>query len=425
MVAREPGRWNRICRVVALVWILGLTIAYRTYWPQDQDSGQYYMGGLVARLGEWDSLYPIPHPGNPYNAGGRVGSSMNPEYERLAVAYGVGDANRFIQPPPISLVFVPLSWFPFRQAQWIWFLLMAVSCWGVAVQAGIFFELASGHRSRTSGVLTILVALSPLVYRVIFLGQVSPLVALLLGVAVLGLLNRGDLGVAASLALATLLKYVGISLLPLLIAMARWRAAALTCAGLVGATAISMGVMGPAPFRVFAQEIAPTLTRSDVWPGNQALYAFLLRVTRQEGLVLPSSLELGVYVLQVSVLLVIGVSVFCRGRMYWTVPTHVFAAAAALLLWTLIFGPLFWEHYFIYLCPFWGWLAWEARQSRARLVMVALAIGLSWAPLAVFLRRYLVEPATSHMLWSALTMLTLALLRLNQRVPVAGVAQAR
>jgi hypothetical protein len=418
----DVKRWNRFCRLAALVWILALTVSYRTYWPQDQDSGQYYMGGLVARLGEWNALYPIPHPGNPYNAGGRVGSSMNPEYRRLAFAQGVGDANRFIQPPPIALAFVPLSGLPFRDAQWIWFLLMALCCWGVAVQAGRFFELALGHPSRTSGVLTILVATSPLVYRVIFLGQISPLVALLLGAAVLGLLKDRTLGIAATLASATLMKYVGLSLLPLLIAMSRWREVVWLGAMLCSVMLMAVGVMGSAPFRVFVNDIAPTLGRSDVWPGNQALSAFLLRSTGQEGLVLPPGLELGVRVLQGAVLLVIGVLVFRRGRAFWSEPPNVFAGAAALLLWTLIFSPLFWEHYFIYLCPFWGWLAWETRHTRARLLMVILAIGLGWAPYAVFLRSYLGEPLTSHMLWSSMITLGLACRRLTQAVPVAGYA---
>jgi hypothetical protein len=235
-------------------------------------------------------------------------------------------------------------------------------------------------------------------------------------------LKDRTLGIAATLASATLMKYVGLSLLPLLIAMSRWREVVWLGAMLCSVMLMAVGVMGSAPFRVFVNDIAPTLGRSDVWPGNQALYAFLLRSTGQEGLVLPPGLELGVRVLQGAVLLVIGVLVFRRGRAFWSEPPNVFAGAAALLLWTLIFSPLFWEHYFIYLCPFWGWLAWETRHTRARLLMVILAIGLGWAPYAVFLRSYLGEPLTSHMLWSSMITLGLACRRLTQAVPVAGYA---
>jgi hypothetical protein len=88
------------------------------------------------------------------------------------------------------------------------------------------------------------------------------------------------------------------------------------------------------------------------------------------------------------------------------------AAAAALLVWLLLFSPICWEHYFTYLCPFWGWLLWEAGISARRRVAAWLAIGLSWLPWAVLPNLILPEPLTSHMLMSLLLILALAIRRL-------------
>jgi hypothetical protein len=91
-------------------------------------------------------------------------------------------------------------------------------------------------------------------------------------------------------------------------------------------------------------------------------------------------------------------------------PASVFAAAAALIGWMLIFNPLVWNKYHLFLCPFWGWLAWEARQSKWRLAAAIFAIAMVWG--SWHLMWDLPEPFNSHMLWGDLAIMAIATARL-------------
>jgi hypothetical protein len=78
-------------------------------------------------------------------------------------------------------------------------------------------------------------------------------------------------------------------------------------------------------------------------------------------------------------------------------PSVVCAAATALLGWALLFSPIFWEHYVVYLCPLWGWLISQAGRSRARLTAVAAAIATVYFPLQALTRQF-PEPLNSHVM---------------------------
>lgn len=95
-------------------------------------------------------------------------------------------------------------------------------------------------------------------------------------------------------------------------------------------------------------------------------------------------------------------------------PSACMAAAASLILPLLLFGPIAWEHYYVYLCPLWGWLVWEAGLSRWSAIAAWGAIALTWAPLAIAPWLKLREPLLSHMLAGGIVMLGLALRRLVQ-----------
>jgi hypothetical protein len=103
-------------------------------------------------------------------------------------------------------------------------------------------------------------------------------------------------------------------------------------------------------------------------------------------------------------------------RVWQEHPPLVFAAASALVCWMLVFSPIFWEHYHPYVAPFWGWVAFEATRSRARLVVAVLIGLLSYAPTSIILNqlhlRQLPEPLSSHLLWSTVLMMGLAVVRL-------------
>src|SRR6185503_7468727 len=115
-------------------------------------------------------------------------------------------------------------------------------------------------------------------------------------------------------------------------------------------------------------------------------------------------------------LLLILALVLLRPRKYWDTPHRVFAAAAALVAWLLLFSPIFWEHYHAYLAPLWGWVAFEATRSRAKM-FVAIAVIL----LAMYPR--VPAPLLNHLMWSTVLLLGLALARLMERADHEPVAE--
>lgn len=120
-------RFNRRCAVLSLALILLAVLGSHFVRPAGHDFGQYYMGGVVARAGLWHALYPKPIPGAPENAGTQTASTMHPDHAALAVRVGVGDANRFFQPPPVALLLAPLSLLSYDAALWIWLVAMSLA----------------------------------------------------------------------------------------------------------------------------------------------------------------------------------------------------------------------------------------------------------------------------------------------------------
>jgi hypothetical protein len=80
----------------------------------------------------------------------------------------------------------------------------------------------------------------------------------------------------------------------------------------------------------------------------------------------------------------------------------------------LIFSPLVWNKYHLFLFPFWGWLAWEARQTNWRAALVIFAIAMEWGSWP-----NLPEPLNSHMLWGIVTIVVMAVARICTRAPPA------
>jgi hypothetical protein len=371
-------RFNYICYALAFCWIcVSLKISFRLHpvegptWEK-HDFSQFYMGGLIARHGAWDAMYPIPHPNSRNNPGEPDDSEMRPEYARLAAEAGIrAESLRYIQPPPFALMLEPVAMFPYRQAKKVWNLLMCICAGAVAVMAGKSYEITARRPSRVAGVLALVAAVSPLTLGTLRLMNVSPLIALFVGVAVFGLLREpggraGGALAAMSMVLGAIGKYVTIILLPMYVAMRRWRA--LIVMGVVGAAVlgISLLVMGMGPFRIFFHEMLPTYGRVHTHPWNRSLFRVLLRLSHPGDGPLPQLsggwLLVG-RIAQLVTLLGVLTVIFTRPAQTWRSPAHVMAGAAALLCWFLIFTPIFWDHYLLYLVPLWGWLWWEARRN--------------------------------------------------------------
>ncbi|HEV2296091.1 MAG TPA: glycosyltransferase family 87 protein [Tepidisphaeraceae bacterium] len=398
--------FNRRCAGVALLWLLSASVLGQWLRPNPLDFGQFYMGGVVALHGAWEALYPIPLSRAWKNPGEPDTSMMRQRYAELAEARGVGNTNRFMQFPPNALLYAPFALLPYHPALVAWTGVMALCGWVVALQAGWMYAMLAGRPTRVAGVIVLVMAFSPTIFRAVRAGQVSPLVGLCIGATALALSGRADVRGAAVMSLGALIKYATLALLPLAVLLGRWRMVAAAAALGIGVTLLTLAVTGPAPFAEYFTEIAPRLNRSHPWDGNQSLQAFLLRSTSQQPL--SQTVMLTVRVAQYATLCGLLALLVSRRLLLRDSLPHQFAAAAALVAWMLIFSPIAWYHYYPYLFPFWGWLAWEAQRGRVRTAAVVLIVLLAIWPWCASPRLNLPEPFNSHLLWSTVLLLGLA-----------------
>ncbi len=158
-----------------------------------QDYPQYYMGGVIALNGAWDSMYPIPNPGSHTNPGFVGNSTLRPGYLALALSHGVTEESvRYMQPPPLTLFLIPLAILPLKLSYYIWVLLLILCAWGIGRQAGIIFEMSLGRSSHGFGLLVLLICLSPQAHRWIRVGNMSVIIGWLIGFAVIELVRRDE-----------------------------------------------------------------------------------------------------------------------------------------------------------------------------------------------------------------------------------------
>jgi Glycosyltransferase family 87 len=434
----DPRRFNRLCSIVVLLWLVGCVSGALIHTPSSQDFSQFRMGGIIARFGAWDSLYPIPNPGSTRNPGAPEDSTQRPRYQELAERYAEPNWVRFMLPPPNAMLLYPFAFGSFSASHRIWLLLGALAGWGVAVQAGTIYTMLAGAQTRRSGWIILLVGMSILMYRSIRVGNVSTEMGWLLGAGVLELIRRDGPRAAGAIVFAGVIKYVGVILAPLVLFMGRRRTLVWSCVIGLAIVLVSLPIMGTDPYKVYFTEIYPTLKRSLPDPGNLSLEGFLLRITHRA--VLTPGVAMVLTALRIIALLVVLGLLGYRARKGWTTAA-IIAGAVSLIGWMLIFSPMFWEHYHIYLAPFWGWLLWEATRSKARFVAAWVAIVLAYVPLAIvmaasmdtpILRRipplrsiiHVIpwrEPLISHMLWAAMLMWGLSLLTL-MKDPAGGAA---
>lgn len=436
-------RWRKVCAILGLLFLLISQYAKLIYYDYRhlttyQDFPQYYMGGLIARMGAWDALYPIPRPGAMANPGAPENSSMRPRYKQLAEQSGIGDNTRYIQPPPLALVLIPLSWLPAHVSFYLWHGLLCVAAWGISLQAARIYEIceadnatagpiraqngpnsetqSSWWRRHAAGILILLICFSPQAHRWVRVGNMSPIVGWLIGIATLALVRRTDGVGAVALFFGAVAKYALLVLAPLYLAMRRWRAIVyclVLAAGLFIASLIAMRSLEP--YRTFINQIVPTLSRTRLLGENQALYPTILRMTGRE--TMPAELAMVLRCIEFACVALILVIIFAAPQRYWRRPANVFCAALALIAWLLVFSPITWEHYFAYLAPFWGWMVYQAGRSKLRAIVTIAAIALSYVPITLIHGIRLPEPLFSHLFWSMLLTLVLALWVMLQDAP--------
>jgi hypothetical protein len=380
------NHFNRICAVLGLLFLM-LVVGGRTTWQEHrggtlmQDFPQYYMGGMIARHGAWDAMYPTPLPQSRTNPGFTGESKMHPQYRALEARAGVPDESvRFIQPPPMSLLLLPLALLPYKLSYFVWLGLLILAAWGIALQAGTILRMCLGRSSRGIGLLIIAICISPHALRWVRVANISAIVGFLLGVVAIELARRDSIRGATAMVAGALAKYALLVLLPLQIVLSRWRTIAWELAIGIVLVALSLIVMGTGPFQVFFTRIAPTLGRSSAMNDNQGLYGLLLRM-HGGAATLPYSIEIGFRAVQVLTLLVLLILIFLKGRALEQNRAALFAASGGLVSWLLIFSPIFWEHYLAYLAPLWGWMAFEATLSRSRRLIIIFWAVITYLPI--------------------------------------------
>lgn len=404
-------RFNAYCGAAALVALAGLVAYSFATRPTRQDWPQFFMGGAVAWHGAWDSLYPIPVEGVSDNPGFISGSTMRDGYAALAERYGAGDTYRFIQPPPNAVAYAPLAPLGLNRGQVIFLTLQTLCAWLCAVQAGMALQRLTGRPTRWAGALVLAACCSPIAYWSVRVGNVSPAVGALLGGASLGLLRRRETLSGAAIAVAAITKYAGGVLLPVLLLSGRFRAAAWSVGVAAAAVAATAPVTGLGPWRTFAGEIWPALQRVSSIKENQSLGGTVLRWTGQPMLDgVAGAAVSGARWLALALVLAL---LFRARRAMQRRGDALLAGVAAMVCWLLVFSPVYWEHYTMYLVPLWGWWLWTARRSALRLAAAAVVLAPMWFPPLLLSRAPLPAPLDSALLGSAAAMLAVACVALR------------
>ena len=416
-----PTRFSRAASAVVLVFLASVPAASALSLVDGrsvEDFAQYYMGGLMVVQGDAQALYPKPEAGATGNAGWAHHSRMRPAYREAAEARHIAEENRFIQVPMMALLFAPLALMPYGWALALWQGAMVFFCWRVACACGRLYSMLSGRPGYTAGLLILVAGVSPLMYRTLRTGtQISPLVAYLITLGMLALWRRRECQAAGAVLISGLAKYAGFIVVPLALLRRQWRATIGVVVGLVGLTVATLVVIGFEPFYIFAKQIAPTLGRPSSVALNQSLPAFALRILDVKQL--PAPLAYALRGAGLGVMASVLVLLWRRRRALQLCFSCHLAAGGALILTLLIFSPINWPHYFLYIVPLWAWLAWEAKQRWRLWPVVALIIAAMWLPLCAVRGGQLPipEPLMSHMLLAAIAMLALSVWRLYHAPP--------
>jgi len=412
-----PNYFNPLCNFAAFTFLMASAIHGICSRPVTNDFGQYYMGGLIAREGQWDSLYPIPKPGSEDHPGYPHASILRPKYAELMRAAGVDDNARFILAPPVALLCIPFTLINYKAANGVWVLLMSVCLWLVALQAARIYRNLQHRPSRVEGLLVVFIACSPLCRFAMRIGNVTPFVGLCVGAAAIGLIGEDRIRSPLGLVLGALGKFVTLVLVPLYVLVRKWRVLALFLLVLILINLATITLSGKQPYVTFLAAIVPTLDRPSEGVMNLSVHGFLLNVYGRGRVPRAASDIVRTGEL---VLILLGATGLLRSLGGLSKDAaKLFAASLAMIGGVLIFSPQTWGHYLVYLLPFWGYLVWESQQSLCSRWIVVGALPFLWAPPAAirsidaFERIRLPAVAEVYDLWALLLVTSLAILRLH------------
>lgn len=419
---RAAPPFDHTCRVIALIWLLLVPAAGLLPFEHSLikvDIPQFYLAGRLVWLRQADALYPIPRPESQHHPGLPGDADARPAYaaesRRLQIP---ARTPQFIGPPPLAVLLAPWAALPLDRALTLWTVMLALAQWGTALVAAALARELLGRRPAIEGLLVLSIALSPRSYAAIVIGNVSSFVGLSLGLFAWWEVRGRSRPAALAAINGMFLKYASLALLPALIVARRWRLLRNMLLALSAATLLSVVVVGFEPWRQWLVEIAPRLGRAYVRPANHSLWSVVAQLRGTE--VITPGFRIAMLSSALAVL-----AAYCgllvRRRPEELRSSALFlASSAGLLAWLLIWSPISWNGYQVYLMPFWGWVIWEATRSRVGAAAAAI-IALSNLPiLSVWSRLFGQLPpvlAATPGLWSAAATLMLAMARLWWGLP--------
>ncbi len=346
----------------------------------NQDLANYYMAGSVVLAADFNSLYPVPRENIEHNVGWPDCADSKTGYTQIAHEKGVEESFRFILPPPSALLFVPLAMLPYWIARWVWVICLGASCWGACALA---YSLGRkcGCSQFVALVFWIFWAFSPFVMKGLRTANSTPILALFVGLAALGVLENKRPLASISCIVSGLLKGVSIIFVPLILLMKRWRIVlwGITLTLLVNGATVLLGG-GPAYFEFF-QKVYPSTQIIDLYYDNQSVYGFFYRVIGS--VVVTSNVVVFFKVVGWALGGTVLALIFRQRRALAEYRRAYIPAVVALLGIFLIFKPYNWGHYAMCFIPFWPALFALCRKKWQRGILWISAI-IMWFPLVQF-----------------------------------------
>jgi hypothetical protein len=226
----------------------------------------------------------------------------------------------------------------------------------------------------------LLIAFSPMTARSIRISNVTPFIALSIALMIRSMLRNEPIRGGTALVAGVMLKYATLVLAPLLIVTKRWQVLAWAITLIEVIVGITLLIAGTQPFYEFGHVILPTLARPSAYLGNQTLPGMLARTL---GRPIPQFYSQILDNLRVAALTAVAFALFRLKKPERQTPVNLMAACALLISWLLVFSPIAWEHWAIFLCPVWGWMLWEAMQPGWRRITAIASLALMYFPAGI------------------------------------------
>ncbi len=350
------------------------------------DFGQYYLGGLTARLGMWDSLYPRINedaPSPPWiepksdlllpwisNDHGKV--QMFPElYQRplgqpdptMIAMYPRLDEIRlwYICPPPTALLLIPLTATTLENAAYYLFpILSSMALFGILFYSSRIYRELAGKASYAEIIIILsVVFLSCWGQTHIPHGNVTPILGFLIACTAHSWIKGRQIAVGLTMIPLALFKAIGVTWCPLLLfAPVRWKTLLTLAILTIGLNSATLMLAGPGVYERFFSEVVPLITI----PVGHGLASI---VFYHFGFVSPVFYI--VAGLGLCGILYLGYWKTCRrvGSSQGSAPAILAVLGGAMAVFNLVNLTVHVPYFPMYvLFPFLGWILWEALHAK-------------------------------------------------------------